>query len=76
MSVSAEAGQAARWAVNMENGPERMRLINGHRARRLPVERAGLPATDYRAADAWLIAEYAAAHAAEALPTAEAGQQA
>lgn len=58
------AETAAGWAVNLPDGPERRRLMFGHRARRQAVIRAGLPATDYTAADAWLCAEYAAALAA------------
>jgi hypothetical protein len=65
------ADTAAAWAVNLTDSSERQRLLQGHRSRRLPIERAGLPATDYTAADAWLIEQYKAAHAAEALPTAE-----
>jgi hypothetical protein len=61
-AVTPEAvAAAATWAVNMENDTERRRLMQGHRARRIPVERAGLPATDYTAADKWLVLEHAAA---------------
>lgn len=61
MAVTEDALAAAQWAVNMENGPERQRLLQGHISRRVPIERAGLPATDYSAADAWLISEHVAA---------------
>ena len=64
-AVTAEAVAAATWAVNMENGPERRRLIDGHRARRVPVWRNGFSATDYSAADQWLIGEHAAATSPE-----------
>lgn len=68
-----DVARAAAWAVNVTDQAARQGLMYGHRARRLPIERAGLPATDYRAADLWLVEQYRAAHSvpAEALPTSE-----
>jgi hypothetical protein len=68
-----EVARAAAWAVNVADNSARQGLLYGHRARRIPIERAGLPATDYRLADLWLVEQYRTAHSvpAEALPTSE-----
>lgn len=60
MRVTAE--QAAKWVVDMEAGPERSRLWNGHHSRRIETLSDGYSATDHSKADAWLIGEYVAAH--------------
>jgi hypothetical protein len=62
--IYVNADTAAAWAINLPDSPERRRLLQGHRSRRQPVWKAGLPATDYSSADAWLIQEYKDAHAA------------
>jgi hypothetical protein len=61
--TAATASTAARWAVNMEPGNERRRLIDGHRRRRVETMRDSYRHTDHTAADAWLIGEYLAARA-------------
>lgn len=63
---NAAAYYAASWALDLEDDSERRRLLDGHRARRRPITRAGLPATDFTAADEWLISEHSAAMAAAA----------
>lgn len=60
MAVSPDARAAAEWVVNMENGPERSRLYNGHMIRRTPCMDGAYTATDYSDADAWLIKEWKA----------------
>ena len=55
-----EALDAARWAVNMEDGPERRRLLNGHRMRRVERGNGDYGTTDHTAADAWLIEQWRA----------------
>ena len=57
---SAAALEAAAWVVNMENGPERSRLYNGHMARRREIMQDSYRATDHAEADAWLIGEWEA----------------
>ena len=57
--------KAAEWVINMDNGPERCRLYNGHMIRRRETMINSYRATDHTEADAWLIAEYDAAHAAK-----------
>ncbi len=52
---------AARWVVDMENGPERQRLWSGHRSRRVETMANGYRATDHSQADAWLVGEWEAA---------------
>jgi len=61
--VSPAALAAAAWVVNMENGPERSRLYNGHMARRREAMDAGsYGATDNTEADAWLIEQWEASN--------------
>jgi hypothetical protein len=62
--IPVTADTAAAWAINHPERAERQRLRYGYLSRQIPVERAGLPATDYSAASAWLIQEYKDAHAA------------
>lgn len=52
------AQTAAKWVVDMEDGPERRRLWNGHRSRRIETMRDSYRATDHTAADDWLIEQY------------------
>lgn len=52
---SAAALEAAAWVVNMDNGPERSRLYNGHMIRRRETMQDAYRATDHSEADAWLV---------------------
>lgn len=55
------AQQAAAWVVNMEDGPERRQLWDGHHARRIETwDDGSYRATDHGAADAWLIEQWEA----------------
>jgi hypothetical protein len=62
---AAAIAAAAEWAVNLE-GVARRRSIDGYRARLIPIMKDGYRDDDRRPAEAWLIAEHAAAMAAEA----------
>lgn len=62
MSKSSPAAiAAATWALCQDDAGERRRLIDGHGARRVDVERGGLIITDHTAADEWLIRQHEAA---------------
>lgn len=56
---STEALEAASWVINMENGPERTRLYNGHLSRRIEAwDDGSYRATDHSEADMWLIEQW------------------
>jgi len=57
-STTPEALAAASWAVEQPNFRD---LINGHRARRIPIMKDGYRADDNTEADAWLIEQWKAA---------------
>lgn len=58
--VNPLAAQAAAWVVNMENGPERSRLYNGHMVRRRETMQDSYRATDHAEADIWLVEQWEA----------------
>lgn len=66
MAASKEAVQAASWVINMDNGPERSRLYNGHTTRRRDIMENSYRATDHSEADVWLIEQWTAAGAPNA----------
>ena len=67
---SAAALAAAAWVINMENGPERTRLYNGHMTRRRDVFQDSYRADDHTEADAWLIEQWERATAVESVDAA------
>lgn len=61
MATSEEAMKAAAWVVNMESGPVRQQLWDGHHSRRIEAwDDGSYRATDHAEADAWLIEQWEA----------------
>jgi len=65
VAANARAVEAATWVLNMENGPERSMLYNGHMSRRREIMQGAYRATDYTEADAWLIEQWERATSAD-----------